>query len=303
MELRHLRYFIAVAETGSLTQAAQKQLRTAQPSLSRQIRELEREIGTALLVRKARGVELTASGRAFLDHARLALLQVDAARDAALRAGRPEKKSFVLGFLTGQEMIWLPETMRILQDVLPTTELMVLSQTSPELAADLARGTVDAAFLRKDERTPGLSFKLVAREPMIVLMGRDHPLAAKKAIAPKDLTKEMLVRPSSIAPALNTAIDTYIARARVRFATTHEVNDLAMAIAFLASTRSVGLVSDYAENLLPPTVVARPLRGETPVVELFLGYSKTNTSPVLRRLLSKCDDLVVRVSASRAKRG
>ena len=79
MELRHLRYFIAVAEEGSLTNAAERRLHTAQPSLSRQIRDLELEVGTPLLERKARGIELTAAGRVFLDHARLALLQVEAA--------------------------------------------------------------------------------------------------------------------------------------------------------------------------------------------------------------------------------
>jgi LysR family hca operon transcriptional activator len=299
MELRHLRYFIAVAEAGSLTLAAQTRLRTAQPSLSRQIRELEREVGTRLLERTARGVELTPAGRIFLDHARLVLLQVEAARDAALRVVRPEKKSFVLGFLTGQEVIWLPETMRVLQVIMPTTELMVLSETSPELAADLARGTVDAAFLRKDERVPGLAYRLVAKEPIVVLMGRDHPLAKRRAISPRELAKEPLIRPSGVAPALNAAIDAYADRVGIRFKTMNEVDDLTMAISLLGSTRSVGLVSDYAANLLPPTVVARPLQGDAPSMELHLGYNKANKSAVLKRLLAKVDDLVARVSLAR----
>ena len=80
MELRHLRYFIAVAEEGSLTVAAERRLHTAQPSLSRQIRDLEHEIGVPLLTRSARGVELTEAGKVFLDHARLALAQVEAGR-------------------------------------------------------------------------------------------------------------------------------------------------------------------------------------------------------------------------------
>src|SRR5947208_13588824 len=86
MELRHLRYFIAVAEAGSLTVAAEKKLHTAQPSLSRQIRDLEYEVGVQLLTRSVHGIELTAAGRAFLDHARLALTQAEAATEAARRA-------------------------------------------------------------------------------------------------------------------------------------------------------------------------------------------------------------------------
>src|SRR6201987_4310479 len=104
MELRHLRYFIAVAEEGSLTLAAERRLHTAQPSLSRQIRDLEYEVGAQLLIRSARGVELTDAGRVFLDHARLALAQVEAAREGAKRAAQPAKPIFALGFLTGQEI-------------------------------------------------------------------------------------------------------------------------------------------------------------------------------------------------------
>jgi len=91
MELRHLRYFIAVVETGSLTEAAEKRLHTSQPSLSRQIRDLEDQVGVELLRRSARGVEPTEAGKAFIDHARLAMAQVDAAVEAARRAAQPAK--------------------------------------------------------------------------------------------------------------------------------------------------------------------------------------------------------------------
>src|SRR6266853_1338898 len=89
MELRHLRYFVAVADAGSLTVAAARKLHTSQPSLSRQIRDLEDEVGAQLLTRTARGIELTPAGRAFLEHARLALSQVEAAAEAAHRVAHP----------------------------------------------------------------------------------------------------------------------------------------------------------------------------------------------------------------------
>ena len=127
MELRHLRYFVAVAEEGSLTNAAERRLHTAQPSLSRQIRDLELEVGVKLLERGARGIALTAAGRVFLDHARLALLQVEAAGDAARRAAQPAKPTFVLGFLIGQEVAWLPEALRILREEEPGLEITLSS--------------------------------------------------------------------------------------------------------------------------------------------------------------------------------
>ena len=149
MELRHLRYFVAVAEEGSLTVAAQKRLHTAQPSLSRQIHDLELELGVQLLIRGPRGIDLTPSGRVFLDHARVALLQVEAAGEAARRAAQA-RSSFAIGFLTGYEMDWLPTVMGILRAELPNTEVMIHSLDSPELAAGLIRGKIDLAFLRPE---------------------------------------------------------------------------------------------------------------------------------------------------------
>jgi LysR family transcriptional regulator, hca operon transcriptional activator len=296
MELRHLRYFIAVAEEGSFTLAAERRLHTAQPSLSRQMRDLETEVGARLFERSARGVDLTEAGRVFLDHARLALLQVDAAGAAARRASQPPKASFVLGFLTGQEMMWLPEAMRILHADLPSIEVKVLSQSSPELAAGLARGSVDVAFIRREDRAPGLAFKLLTKEPLVVLMPRDHPLTARNAVRAKDLAREPFVRPSKVAPALNAAIDAYAAKAGVALKPDHEVDNLSVAVALIASTRSVGLVPQYATNLLPPTVVFRPLQGEAPTIDLVLGYSKASTSPLLKRFLAKAEQLIARVS-------
>jgi LysR family transcriptional regulator, hca operon transcriptional activator len=151
MELRHLRYFVAVAETGSLTVAAQRILHTSQPSLSRQIRDLEDEVGAQLLTRSARGIELTPAGRTFLDHARSVLSQVEAAAEAARRVAHPSKPCFVMGFLTGHELTWMPAALLILRDELPNIDVMISSQYSPQLANALSNEKIDAAFLRCEE--------------------------------------------------------------------------------------------------------------------------------------------------------
>ena len=104
----HLRYFIAVAEEGSFLTAAQRRLNTSQPSLSRQIRDLESEVGVRLLERQARGVALTDAGRVFLDHARLALSQVEAATNGARPIAQPQKPALSMGFMVGLEVMWLP---------------------------------------------------------------------------------------------------------------------------------------------------------------------------------------------------
>jgi LysR family transcriptional regulator, hca operon transcriptional activator len=167
MELRHLRYFVAVAEARSLTVAAKRMLHTSQPSLSRQIRNLEEEIGAQLMTRTARGVELTPAGRVFVDHARTVLSQVEAATEAARRVAHPAKPCFSMGFLTGHELTWMPEALRILRDELPNIDVMISSQYSPQLANAILKGTVDAAFLRREQGLPELSFRSLVKEPLV----------------------------------------------------------------------------------------------------------------------------------------
>jgi LysR family hca operon transcriptional activator len=297
MELRHLRYFVAVAEEGSLTVAAQKRLHTAQPSLSRQIHDLELELGVQLLIRGPRGIELTAAGRVFLDHARVALLQVEAAGEAARRAAQPARTSFAIGFLTGYEMDWLPAVMGILRAELPSTEVIIHSQDSPDLAAGLLRGKIDFAFMRPEKQAPGLKFRLLRKDPLIVLMPHDHALAARDFVRPQDLVGQTFIGTSPVsAPTLRTAIDGYIGQLGLALKPDHVAENISVAISLVASTRGVSLLPLYAQNLLPKTVVSRPIRGTPPMIDLVIGYNEANTSPLLKFLLSKVDELKFRVS-------
>jgi LysR family transcriptional regulator, hca operon transcriptional activator len=299
MELRHLRYFIAVAEEGSLTLAAEKRLHTAQPSLSRQIRDLEYEVGAQLMIRSVHGIELTAAGRAFLDHARLALTQAEAAAEAARRAAQPARTSFAIGFLTGYEMDWLPAVMGILRAELPSTEVVIHSQDSPDLAAGLIRGKIDLAFLRPEKQAPGLKFRPLRKDPLIVLMPRDHALAARNSIRPQDIAGQIFIGVSPIrAPTLWAVINDYARRTGVTLKPDHQAENLAMAISLVASTGGVSLLPLYAQNLLPKTVVSRPIQGAPPMVDLVIGYNEANTSPLLRFLLSKVDEIKFRVSGN-----
>jgi LysR family transcriptional regulator, hca operon transcriptional activator len=296
MELRHLRYFVAVAEEGSLTNAAERRLHTAQPSLSRQMRDLELEVGVKLLARGARGIELTAAGRIFLDHARLALLQVETAVDAARRAAQPEKASFVVGFLTGAEVIWLPEVLRILREEQPGIEITLSSQSSPELAGALMRGKVDVAFLRREAQAPGLVFKFLVKEPLVAVLPTGHRLAAREAIRPQDLVGETYITPTRVAPVLKFVIDAYLTKSGVTLTPEYDAENLSSAMSLVASTGGVTLLPIYVQNLLSPSVVLRPFQGEAPTIDLVLGYSRSNTSPLLKRFLSRAGELVAHVS-------
>ncbi len=296
MELRHLRYFIAVAEAGSLTVAAQQTLHTSQPSLSRQIRDLEDEVGAQLLTRRARGIELTPAGRAFLEHARSALSQVEAATEAARRVAHPAKPCFSMGFLTGHELTWMPETLRILRDELPNIDVMISSQYSPQLADAIVKGNVDAAFLRREQGVPELAFRPLVKEALVVVLPSDHRLAKRKAISPVDLVGETFVGVSHTAPVLRAVIDDYLKRSGINITPDHETEHVVMGVSLIASTGGVGLLPAYAKNFLTRSVTSRPLKGDTPTVELVLGYKKSNESPILKLLLSRLDELVARVS-------
>ena len=294
MELRHLRYFVAVAEEGSVTAAAEQRLHTAQPSLSRQIRDLEQEVGTPLMMRGPRGVELTAAGRAFLDHARGALFQAEAAVEAARRAAAPGKAALVVGFLTGYEMEWLAPLMALLRDQLPTLAVTIVSRQSPELAAGLMRGQIDLAFLRPEAEAPGLVYRLLRREPLVVLLRVDHALAAREAIAPRDLAEQVLVGvPRSNSPVLRAVTDAYGRQVGIDLTPDHEALNLAMAISLVGSTGGVSLLPLYARSMLPPALVSRPLEGSSPTIDLVLGHNEANSSPLLRMLIAEIEDMSI----------
>ena len=296
MELRHLRYFVAVADAGSLTVAAARKLHTSQPSLSRQIRDLEDEVGAQLLTRSARGTQLTPAGRAFLDHARLVLSHVEAATGAARRSENRTKPCFAIGFLTNHELTWMPEAFRILRDELPNIDVMISSRFSPPLANALLKGTVEAAFLRRERGFPELAFRLLVKEPLVVFLPSDHRLAALKAISPADLVGETFVTVSHTAPVLRGVIDNYLKRSGIHITPVHAMDNVVMGMTLIASTGGVGLLPAYAHDFLTPSVTSRPLKGDTPTVDLVLGYKKSNKSPILKLLLSRLDELVARVS-------
>jgi LysR family hca operon transcriptional activator len=290
MELRHLRYFVAVVEEGSLSTAAELRLHTSQPSLSRQIRDLENQVGAELLSRSVHGVELTAAGKAFLDHARLALTQVDAAVEAARRAAQPARKTFAIGFQTGHEMNWLSPAMHLLRDELKNIQVTISSDYSPDLAEALVRGRLDVAFMRV-EPTFDLSYEVVDHEPLIVLMPSDHRLTSSEAIHPREFVGEIFIGGANKASVLQTVTEDYLRRCGLDIKLDHGVDNLAMAMSLVASTRGLALMPAYAKNLLPWSVVSRPLEGEAPTIEVAVGYSKANTSPILKLFLSRLEEL------------
>ena len=137
---------------------------------------------------------------------------------------------------------------------------------------------------------------MVIKEPLIVLMPSDHALATRKAIRPQDFVGEIFIGASNKATVLRSVIEDYLKRSRVDLTPDHGVDNLAMAMSLVASTRGLALMPAYAKNLLPWSVISRPLAGEAPTIDLVVGYRPANKSPILKLFLSRLSDLAARVA-------
>jgi LysR family hca operon transcriptional activator len=184
----------------------------------------------------------------------------------------------------------MPRALAVLRAELPDLEVRVLSMYSPQLAEELRRGKLDVGFLRQ-EPVEDLEFQTVAQEPLVVLLPSDHPLAKRKALHPRDLVGETYIGVSSVPHVLREVIAVYLRRCRVTLTPAHLIDNVSIGISLVASTRGVTLLPAYAESVLPWSVVSRPLEGESPTIDLTVGYRRDNASPILRTFLSRLDAL------------
>jgi LysR family hca operon transcriptional activator len=203
---------------------------------------------------------------------------------------RPVRKAFTIGFLTGLEMTWLPRAMHALQDQLTNIQVVVSSDYSPHLAEALTRGRMDLAFMRP-EPDFHLEYRVVDREPLIVLMPREHRLTARENVSPQELAGEIFIGGSNKAGVLRAVTDDYLRRRGIDITPDYGVDNMAMAMSLVASTHGLALMPAYALGLLPQSVVSRPLEGKAPTIDVAVGYSRTNTSPVLKLFLSRLSAL------------
>ena len=299
MELRHLRYFVAVAEARSLKLAAEAKLNTTQPSLSRQIRDLEEEVGTPLFNRGAKGVELTPAGRVFLDHARVMLSQAEVAVQSARQIAHPAVPSLSLGFMIGHDASWLPAALRLLRDELPDIHVVISTQNSPQLAVALLNGGIDVAFLRRDDGNDDLEYRLLIEESFKVFLPCNHRLAAQESIGLQDIACEKFISVSGTAlsisgkqPALRRTIDRFLNENGIEIRPSYEVDNLGAVMSLIASTGGVALLPLYAKTFLSDSIITRPLRGAGPKIDLSIGYRRANNSSVLKLFLSRVGELL-----------
>ena len=147
------------------------------------------------------------------------------------------------------------------------------------------------ALLRRETRTAGLEFRLLVKEPLIAILPSRHRLARHKAIRPEDICREDFISTARAAPVLKTVIEAYAAKVGIQLRQIYDAETLSGGMSLVASTRGFTLLPTYAQNGLIPSLVARPLYGEVPTIDLVLGYNKSNTSSLLKQFLLRADEL------------
>jgi LysR family hca operon transcriptional activator len=196
-----------------------------------------------------------------------------------------------VGFLTGQEVDWLPHVTRVLRAHLPTIEFKVVSLYSPDVGDALQSGEIDLGFLRVEPR-PDVTYQVIAKEPLVAILPSSHRLARRKSVAPADLEGEIFVGFSDVPHVLRDVVDDYLKRNGVDVTPSHHIDNFAMGMSLVASTGGVALLPAYVEPLLPWSVVSRPLVGKPPTIDLVVGYRKDNPSPILQAFLACIDQVI-----------
>ena len=285
MELRHLNAFIAVAEELHFGRAAQK-LCIAQPALSRQIQQLERELGVRLLDRENHRVALTEAGNVFLGELRPALAQLEQAAEAVRQTGRGERGRLRVGFTAAMMSSRLPQIIRLFQERYPEAEVTfteVYSGRQPELLHDKR---IDVGFALFAGREPMLCVETVWTEPLIAVLPKRHPLAAQTELALSDLAEEPFVLfPRPLGPQLYDKIVQFCREAGFAPRSGPEAAPQRTIITLVGAGAGVSLVPASLQEIQDPEVAYRPLRAPVPAMEFAVVWRQNDASPLLLHFL------------------
>jgi DNA-binding transcriptional LysR family regulator len=294
MELRHLRYFVAVGEEQHYGRAAQR-LRVAQPALSRQIQDLEREIGFELFERLPRGVKLSAAGKLFLEDARRILQDVSEAVARAARVGLGFSGTLRVGFT--ENASWrgvVPESFRRFRELRPDAELQVEPSPSLEQLEAIRSGRLDAGFVFNMPKTdPELELLPVAVQHIELAAPRRHPLTKLKRLRLRDLIKATFVWfPRRASPALYDRLMHECFRGGLKSPRiVQEGLDEATILSLVATGLGVGWVLGTARWRCPKSVVIMPVIDLNLPLPLALAWKRDNTSPLLASFIGEVQRL------------
>ncbi|WP_204526160.1 DNA-binding transcriptional regulator HcaR [Citrobacter cronae] len=280
MELRHLRYFVAVAQALNFTRAAEK-LHTSQPSLSSQIRDLEACVGVPLLVRDKRKVALTAAGECFLQDALVILEQAENAKVRARKTVQ-EDNHFAIGFVPSAEVNLLPKVLPLFRLKQPDMHIELVSLITTEQEEKILRGELDVGLMRHPVYSPELDYLELIHEPLVVVLPVNHPLANEKAISAQQLHGVNFVSTDpAYSGALAMIVKNWFQQQKSQPNIVQVATNILVTMNLVSMGLGVTLIPGYMNNFNTGQVVFRPIVGDVPTIALLMAWKKGALKPAL----------------------
>ena len=286
MEFRHVRYFVAVAETLNFRRASQR-LHVSQPSLSVQIKQLEEELGVALLRRSKRQVEITPAGEVFLAASREILLKARQASTAALHAGSGEAGTIRLGFIPAVSFHIIPQLLEKIRNTLPLVKVELKEGPESNQVTGLRSGIFDISLGHLGRTHDRIESMLLVREPIVVAVPKGHKAARKRTAQLKDFEGELFMIPSKdLFPSLHQLIAMAFVQNHVPMNRYQEVEHFHTAMALTMARAGFAFLPYGARNFVPDGVVLRPPGFSIRTLETYAMWSSGTVDPLVQRVLS-----------------
>ena len=284
MEVRHLQYFVVVAEELHFGRAAAR-LQMTQPPLSQQILQLEEELGVRLLERSKRKVELTHAGRVFLEEAKKVLAQIQRAADMAQRADRGQSGRLAVGFVGSATYDILPEVIRDYMERFPDVDVVLNEMGTPLQITALMNHQIDVGIVRMPVSQEGLCFETVLRTPCVAAVSKEHPLSAKTEISLADLAEQPFILLSrAIWPGFHDEVVGLCRQMGFSPSIRQEATEFQTILGLVAANIGISIVPQSAHNLHMRGVVYLNLK-HPPIAEMAMAWRACETSPMVREFL------------------
>lgn len=285
MELRHLRYFVAVAEELNFTRAAAR-MYTVQPSLSQQIKDLEQEVGVQLLLRSNRKVELTPEGEAFLKQARLCLDYADKGIQEARQVAQAQKAQLNIGFVPVAEMKVFPYIMPNIRAQFPDLKIHFHSLPDAEQFKALSRAEIDIAFTRYPDESGAFESIRIFDEPLTLIVPKDSPAASLKHISIKSFQQQdFVISDEHASPQLYKIIQDFLKQSRLEIHVVQHSTNILMNVNLVGMGVGRSLVPAYVIPLLGDKIVVKNTLEPLPMIGLYASYRKQHRSEAIELIL------------------
>ena len=287
MELRHLKYFVAVADELHFGRAAKK-LHIAQPPLSQQIMNLEEELGFKLFDRSKRTIQMTAAGSHFLKEARQVLLHVEQAAEAARRIHHGKSGRLVVGFVGSVIHTFLPEGLRLFRERFPEVELVLHEMNTAEQMMSLHAKRIDVGFFyTSDREDPLLASRTLTLAPLLVVLHNKHPLSGRRSVNIRDLIHEpFIANTRSSEPVVRDAFISLCHSAGFSPRIAQEAGHVQTVLGLVAAGLGVCLLPDFIKNIRRPGVQYIPLSGSPPEVKLAVVWRSDSASILVKSFVN-----------------